>query len=313
MKPLERIVVSPGCLGGRLRTYNLILCALQARHDSQSAGSSGPEPTLVLDENLFGPRDLRLPVQNAHGDVVAMDIPDHGKFSHGSRAAFENALRDTVPLTAEVETTLAKLLPPALMTPLEAAQEFWGATFPKLAQEVVLRGAPSPPPTKRSTGITWGSARHFQTIKDLGLTPEQALEGEAACLARLIPVPSGELGVLTERLRESTEQHLAEAKPLAAQVDPSLVGAWARLRRNLRDSLDEFAERADRCGRNRGGIRRTRLHALAQALRPQGGTQEDGISLFSAMASFQLDPGKNTLPTTSPLACPGAGMLLRTF
>ena len=272
-----------------------------------------PGPTLILDENLFGERDLRLPVQNAHGDVVALEIPDHGNFSHASRAAFENALLDTVPQTAEVEQTLATLLPPALMSPSEAAQGFWASTFPGMEIEVVRRGAPSPPCTKESTGISWGSARHFQTIQDLGLTPEQALEGEAACLARLVPIPAGELGVLTERLRESTEQHLREAKPIAAKVDPSLVGAWARLRRNLRESLDEFAERADRCGRNRSGIRRTRLHALAQALRPQGGPQEDGMSLFSAMASFQLDPQKNATQLTSFEGCSRAEKLLRTF
>lgn len=269
-------------------------------------------PVLVLDENLFGAKDLRLPVQNVHGDVVALDVPDLGKFSHGSRASFKNALLDTAPQTAEVDQAIATLLPPALMTPLEAAQKLWEAAFPDLGQEVVRRGAPSPPPTKDLTGITWGSARHFQTIKDLGLTQEQALEGEAACLARLVPIPAGELGVVTEQLRASTELHLKQAKSLSAQVDPSLIGAWARLRRNLRESLDEFSERADRCGKNRGGIRRTRLHALAQALRPQGARQEEGLSLFTAMASYQLSLGQNPAIPTSFSGCSGAEMLLRT-
>lgn len=305
----ETLVVTPGCVGGRLRTFNLILSAF---HVAAGQGKGVSSPTLILDENLFGAQDLRLPIQNAHGDVVSLEVPDHGKFGHGSRAAFENALRDTLPQTGEVSDALDALLPPALQTPLEAATTLWSRCFPKLQIETVRRGAPSPPATELLTGITWGSARHFITLKDLGLKPEHVLEGESACLERLVPVPAGELGEITEQLRESVEGQLLAAKKVAAEVDPSLVGAWVRLRRILREALDTFAERADRCGRNRGGIRRARLHGLAQALRPHGGPQETGLSLLSAAASFPLEPAHPpTLPTSfSP--CAGAEMLLRT-
>lgn len=293
------VVASPGFAGGRLRLFNQLL-------------SAGPRPRLILNENLFGPTDLRLPVQNAHGDVVSLEVPDHGKLSFGSHAAFRNALLDTLPPTSRGPELVDTLLPDPLKTPMEAARDLWAQVFPDLEVECIPRGASGPEATPKSTGITWASARHMQAIQELGLTEALVLQGEAACQAALVPIPAGELGASTESLREHTERILSEMKNVAEQVDPSLVGAWVRLRRNMRESLDEFADRADKCGRNRGGIRRTRLHALAQGWRPHDRAQEDGLSLMSAVCSFQLDLGAQDAYRTTLGRCEGTESVLRT-
>ncbi|MGB0951919.1 MAG: hypothetical protein ACPG31_01720 [Planctomycetota bacterium] len=293
------LVLSPGFAGGRLRMFNLLLRA-------------APTTPLILDENLFGAADLRFPVQNAHGDVVSLEVPDHGKLSVGSRAAFTNALLDTLPPTARGAEIVEGLLPEPLMTPLEAAAHQWQSVFPGLAVECIKRGAASPPKTDINANITWASARHIQAMKELGLTEELVLQGESACQATMVPIPAGALGEETEALRESLETKLAAMKPLSEQVDPSLVGAWVRLRRNLRESLDEFASRADKCGRNRGGIRRTRLHSLAQAWRPHDQAQELGLTLLSAVCSFQLNLSNIDGYRTTLGGCVGRESVLRT-
>lgn len=299
MIPNAPLVLSPGFAGGRLRVFNLLLRA-------------APDALLVLDENLFGAADLRFPVQNAHGDVVSLEVPDHGKLSFGSRAAFTNALLDTLPPTARGVDFVEALLPQPLMTPLEAAAFFWQNHFPNLQVECIKRGQPSPPKTEEASHITWASARHLQAIKELGLSEELVLQGESACQETLVPIPAGALGEQTEALRESTESTLAAMKDLAEQVDPSLVGAWVRLRRNMRESMDEFADRADKCGRNRGGIRRTRLHALAQGWRPHDQPQELGLTLLSAVCSFQLDLSNIDAYRTTLGGCVGRESVLRT-
>lgn len=293
------IVVSPGFAGGRLRVFNLLLQA-------------GPQPHLILNENLFGASDLKFPVQNSHGDVVSLEVPDHGKLGHGSRAAFANALADTLPPTSRGLDLVDSLLPQPMKTPMEAAAELWQVVFPDLQLECVQRGQTGPPATKKPSGITWASARHIQAMQELGLKENQVLQGESACQALLVPIPTGELGEQTVALRETAETSLATMKALAQLVDPSLVGAWVRLRRNLRESLDEFSDRADKCGRNRGGIRRTRLHALAQAWRPHDQTQEDGLSLMSAVCSYQLDLSTTEAYRTTLCGCVGPESVLRT-
>lgn len=303
----SQIVVTPGFAGGRLKTFNLILCALYAEQEC-----SPSDLQLVLDENLFDKQDLRFPVQNAHGDVVYLEVPDHGKLSHSSRASFQNALQDSLPPTAEGEAAIAHMLPEALATPLEAAHAFWSDVFPNLAIEEVRRGAPSPAPSQVCPGITWGSARHFQTIKELGLSLEWIFESEQRCLKELVPIPAGALGEATEKLRDAMAAHLSLVKKASADVDPNLIGAWSRLQRNMREDLNQFAERADRCGSSRSGIQRQRVHALTQALRPHDRSQEDNLTLMSAATSFQLHYRDQDRCMTSLSACQGPERLLRT-
>lgn len=301
------VVVSPGFAGGRLKTFNLILCALQTNQVQRQK-----EACLVLDENLFNKQDLRFPVQNAHGDVVYLEVPDHGKLSHASRVAYQNALADSLPETLEGQAAIAHMLPPALATPLEAAVEFWTGVFPNLSIETVKRGDTSPGPSSGGPGITWGSARHFHTIKELGLELAWIFESEARCHEELIPVPAGALGEATLALREAMSEHLSAVKERSADVDPNLIGAWSRLRRNMREDLDQFAAKAERCGNSRHGILRHRVHALAQALRPHDLPQEDHLSLMSAATSFQLHYQDQERCITSLNACQGPERLLRT-
>ena len=266
----------------------------------------------MLDENLFTKQDLRFPIQNAHGDVVYLEVPDHGKLSHGSRVAFQNALTDSLPETLEGKAAIAHMLPPALATPLEAANNFWADVFPDLSIERVKRGAPAPNPSLQNPGITWGSARHFHTIKELGLELAWIFEGEARCHQEMVPVPAGALGEATDALRAAMSEHLSVVKKRSADVDPNLIGAWSRLRRNMREDLDQFAAKAERCGSGRHGILRHRVHALTQALRPHDLPQEDHLSLISAATSFQLHYQDQKRCITSLLGCQGPERLLRT-
>lgn len=289
------VIHAPSFAGGRLLLLNRLLrshaaAIVQADRDSAAVV---PQVRLILDDNLTTAHDLRLPVQNAHGDVVHLEIPDHGKLGYGSRAALAEALLDTLPPTAQVEAAVDFALPAALQTPLEAATTLWTALFPDLHVETIPRGSPSPAEVRENAkglgGITWYTPRHQLAIEELGLTMELVLQGESVCKQQLSPIPAGELGARVKQFLKLNEMKIAELKPLAEQVDPKLIGSWARLRREWRSSMAEFSERAERAGRNRAGIRNTRLHSLAQALRPHNKHQEQGLAFLSACASFQLN------------------------
>lgn len=287
------VIHAPSFAGGRLLLLNQILRALAFAQSLSRDGQQTPQVRLILDDNLTGVRDLRLPVQNANGDVVHLEIPDHGKLGFGSHVAVTEALMDSLPQTAEVAAALQCLLPTPLKTPLEASAELWTNWFPKLHIECIPRGGASPPNAKLdsqlTSGITWLDRRHQASMKELGLTIDAVLEGEAYCKDLLVAVPAGELGEQVKAFKQDNESHLSALKPLAEEVDARLTGSWLRLRRDIRSAVEEFAERADRSGRNRVGIRNTRLHSLAQAIRPHDKPQEQGLSLMTAIASFQLD------------------------
>jgi hypothetical protein len=287
------VIHAPSFAGGRLLLLNRILRALALAQSKAHKGEEAPQVRLVLDENLTGNHDLRLPVQNAHGDVVHLDIPDHGKLSYGSHVAISEALLDSLPQTAELADAMKALLPEPLQTPLESARDLWSKWFPQLHLECIPRGGASPTNSKfnsqRTSGFTWLDSRHYAAMKELGLSIESVLQGEAHCKEQLVAVPAGELGEQVKVFQEDSERHLAVLKPLAEEVDARLTGSWLRLRRDMRSAVQEFAERADRSGRNRVGIRNTRLHTLAQAIRPHDQSQERGLSLMTAIASFQLD------------------------
>jgi|FLOH01.1.fsa_nt_gi hypothetical protein len=287
------VVYAPSFAGGRLSLFNCLLrCSAAAISASEVTPGARPQVCLILDDNLTAARDLKLPVQNAHGDVVHMEIPDHGKLSVGSRLAFRHALLDTLPETAQVQAAVDFVLPQALQTPLEAASALWSTLFPSLQIETIVRGAPSrlegPQKHRPASGITWFTARHLLAMQELGLSTEMILQGESACKNSLPPIPAGRLGKQIKHFLAENEQHLALLKPLAAEVDPKLIGSWARLRRDWRASILEFSERADRAGDNRVGIRNARLHTLAQGIRPHDASQERGLSFLTAIASFQL-------------------------
>jgi len=288
--PNGTVIHAPSFGGGRLNLFNRLLRALAI---CSSKEGENTEFRLVLDDNLTAAADLRLPIQNVNGDVVHVDIPDHGKLGCGSRAGLTAALLDSLPPGPCVEEVVDFVLPEPLQTPLEAAAEMWSRIFPQLRVECIPRGAGSLIGTKRDalepTGITWFSARHQTAIQELGLSMDLVLQGEAACRSTLVSIPAGELGKSVRRCIELVEQQLAELKPVAKEVDSKLIGSWARLRRDWRSAINEFSDRADRAGRNRVGIRNSRVHSLAQALCPNDLAQEQGLSFLTAIGSFQLN------------------------
>jgi len=287
------VVHAPSFAGGRLTLLNRLLrCSAAAKVAAEATPGAKPQVRLILDDNLTVAHDLQLPVQNAHGDVVHLEIPDHGKLSVGARLAFRHALLDTLPETAQAQAAIDFVLPQTLQTPLEAASALWSTLFPRLQIETIARGAPSPQGGREmplpASGITWFTARHRLAMKELGLSAAMVLQGEGTCKKSLSAIPTGKLGKQIKQFLTDNEQHLSLLKPLAAEVDPKLIGSWARLRRDWRAAILEFSERADRSGDNRVGIRNARLHALAQGICPHDAVQEQGLSFLTAIASFQL-------------------------
>lgn len=303
------VIHAPSFAGGRLLLLNRILRALAAAQHCTTPGEEAPRVRLILDDNLTALRDLRLPVQNANGDVVHLDIPDHGKLGYGSHVAISEALLDSLPQTAELAEAMKCLLPEPLQTPLESAQQLWSSWFPQLQIECIPRGGTSLDNAKylaqQDSGITWFDHRHEAAMKELGLPLETVLQGESYCKEQLTAVPAGELGEEVKAFKEDNERHLAALKPLAEEVDARLAGSWLRLKRDVRSAVEEFAERADRSGRNRVGIRNTRLHSLAQAIRPHDQPQERALSLMTAIASFQLDYHDFSAYLTTLVSCVG--------
>ncbi|MHC4838349.1 MAG: hypothetical protein ACYTF3_09240, partial [Planctomycetota bacterium] len=84
---------APSFAGGRLGLLNRVMAA------RQQAAATGSTARLILDDKLTQARDLELAVQNAHGDVVILPVPDHGKLGYGSAAALRAHLEDLLPPT----------------------------------------------------------------------------------------------------------------------------------------------------------------------------------------------------------------------
>lgn len=284
----------PAFAGGHLLWWNRVLRA-RAEH---LAG--GPEPLLLLDPSLLRETDLRVDIINVNGDVVRLPAPEGGAFLDArARQAFADALEDQMPPTAQQREVVARLLPMPGVTPMEHALELWPCLFPGLRVAAADtpggaegRAAGSPEPADEApatTGWTWFGEVHRRAMRELGIDAKLAAGGEAALVAAIgIPL-EGSLGEGVERFRETLDGECARLRPLAEAVDPQLLGAWRRMRRDLRNALQAFARSADRNGRNRAGLRGARIHQLAQGLRPLDLPQEEGLSLLAAASLFQLD------------------------
>ncbi|HEX9794722.1 MAG TPA: hypothetical protein VGC54_12135, partial [Planctomycetota bacterium] len=137
--------------------------------------------------------------------------------------------------------------------------------------------------------ITWAGPRHLQALHELGIATATALQGEEAIRAAAVPREGGLMLARADRLLEDNTAALSELEKAIEAEGAPLMGAWMRLRRDLRKAVGDFRRRADRSQRNRGGIRGARLHALAQGLRPLGEPQEERLGLLTAAALFRLD------------------------
>jgi hypothetical protein len=284
----------PAFAGGRLLWWNRVLRA----HAAHLAG--GPEPLLLLDPSQLREADLRVDIVNANGDVVRLPAPEGGAFLDArARQAFSDALEDQLPPTAQQRGVVARLLPMPGVSLMDHALALWPTLFPGLrvraadsrggAEERGADGAGAVDTAPDATGWTWFGEVHRRTMRELGIDAELAAQGEAALVAAIgIPL-EGSLGESVGRFRETVESECAGLRPLAEAVDPQLLGAWRRMRREIRSALLAFARSADRSGRNRAGLRGARLHQLAQGLRPLDLPQEEGLSLLAAASLFQLE------------------------
>lgn len=299
---------APAFAGGRVELLNQVLFAVLAARQQHT------QATLVLDANLLQEQDFTLSVQNDHGDVVHVPVPDHGTLGHGSRAKLLLFVQDLLPQTADLAQCLDLVFPEAGQSPLDAAAQWWAQLLPELHIETVGYGASPKASAKPApdTKLLWLSSRLHQVMKDFGFTHADLEQGENHCRQLLPRVPVGELESELKNLEDQIQQGLGRMKSLTAEVDTSLVGAWVRLRRDLLAATDAFAQSADRGGRNRSGTRGARLHALAQVVRPHDQGQAEGLSLLSLVASHQWHPSRIESYLTSLSSCKGPEMLLLT-
>lgn len=275
------VIVRPAFACGRLRAFNRLLVA------AARAGADAVE--LAIDALPPAPEDLRLRVLNARGDPVALPAPELGVLrDETERAQWSAALRDTMPTVAGAEAWLDRLLPRPGEDAVAAALRTWPELLPGL--RVRRRRPEDGTPSDEPTGILWLGARQRQTLADLGADPAALARGEGEETARYRPELRGEMAAAIEELREAAVGPLHRLRRLAEEVDPGLLGAWSRMERSLRRGADDFAGAVERSQDNHAGIRRARWHALAQALRPAGLPQEDGLSLLAAIVQFGLRP-----------------------
>jgi hypothetical protein len=276
----------PAFAGGRLLWWNRILRA------SVRAEAEGRSLRLILDPDLLREADRKLPIQNAHGDIVRLPTPESGSFHDAAqRDAYRDALEDLLPSTGAGRAAIDLLLPAPGVSLMDAAVQLWSTLFPELE---VLPASAMPPNAAEEkepleTGWTWLGAHHRKAIAELGVDPAIAAAGQEALSTELGREPQGELGAEVEALRAEMDRRARELAPLAEEVSEQLLGALRRMRRDLRLAIGNFARSADRSGRNRSARRGTRVHLLAQALRPLDLPQELGLSLLAAVALFHLE------------------------
>lgn len=303
-----RVVAAPGFAGGRLRTFNQVLLA------AARAGSLA-QVELVFDENLVRDVDLLLRTLNAHGDPVGLPAPHRGLLRDAhDRAMWVAALRDTMSPTREGPSAIECFLPAPKTELLEAAVQLWRALLPELQVRAIARGEADTeevPAAEENVRIVWIGPHQRRALDELGLRPEELAREDDDASERYRPALGGELAETTESLRVALGEPLARLREICLEVDPGLIGAWSRMERLMRRGLDDFAGSAERCLDNHSGIRRTRWHNTAQALRPAGEPQELGLGVLAAVAQFRLLPGewerytRELLSITSPIPSDG--------
>jgi hypothetical protein len=281
---------APALAGGPLSLLNGAL-ALLAEVRRRGAGWRA---RLVLDEGLLRADDRKLLVLNAQGSPAKLAGPENGRFDTTGRAALAAAALDAMPPTTEARGVVERLLPPAGADPLEAEVALWRTLLGEAGLEVCgARAGEDAPPADGELGVvpeaTWFGPRHLQTLRQFGVAPRLALEGERALKKAFTPPPPVKLAEQLVGLREETEARLAGLEEAIRAEEPRLFGAWCRLRRDLNRGVAGFTKTVERGLRNRDGIRGARLRALAQGLRPYDGPQQDGLGLLTAAALFQLD------------------------
>lgn len=284
----------PAVAGGRLLWLNRVLhlCA-QARHQPTSC------VRLAFDVELLQEVDHQLLMLDAKGSPLAIEGPPLEGWTEAERAAVLAATRDRIPATGESEAALHRLLPRPEESLLDAALELWSDLLPieQLGVELSLETAdashqdwPTVEQLDTAGEVLWLSARHRQTMRELGIELELLLQGEDELLQSMKERDHGTTRATAKRMHQELEAGLRELRTAIREESPGLLGSWNRYRRAAMEAASDFSKAAERFERNRKGIRGSRLHALAQAVRPGGASQEQGLSLLCAMALFRLQP-----------------------
>jgi hypothetical protein len=311
MSARATVVASPAFAGGRLQTFNRLLLAA-----ARGGGTDAVE--FVLDEHRASERDLVLRVLNAHGDPVGLPAPHRGVIrDERERALWSAALLDVMPPTLAAAGAVETFLPRAGASLSEAATELWSILWPELRVRTIARGDAPAADDGGAAGhaLVWIGAHQRKALDELGVSAEEIVSAGEDAAARYRPSLQGELAAGIESLRSALEGPLAELRPLAHEVDPTLVGAWSRMDRAMRRGVADFTVAAERCLDNHSGIRRSRWHAAAQALRPAEEPQESGMGLLAAVALFGLRTERRheyverLRQRTSLLACDSAAPL----
>ncbi|MFQ5748852.1 MAG: hypothetical protein ACE5H3_05260 [Planctomycetota bacterium] len=313
----------PALAGGPLEHLNRLLLALAEARRRPGPDGRPARVELLLDAAPPPTAAPRLLLLNESGDPVTLAGPPGGVFDAESRLRLLEAALDTLPETASGRAVLERLLPSPGLGLREAAAFLWRDLLGSAGLEGVARapGEVSPEPAALRREITWLGPRQENALRELGLSPALALEGEAALRKAAAEGAGREILARGRELRSAALLAGAELERLAEKEDPRLFGAAARLRRDLGSTWGTFLRRIERQARNRRGIRGARLHRLAQALRPLGEPQGKRLSLPVAAALWELDldrleeqaaflaedPGEGGLLLST--RCPGSGQL----
>ncbi len=287
------------------------------------AAKENASALLVLDESCAADGDDTLRALDAKGNWLRLPGTPALGCSAAERAALFAAALDRMPGTAEAGPALERLLPPAGMPWLDAAVALWsqllGGSGGKSDRRdnggrsgggggsssgtaggggglrVVRAGDFQARPEDRALDLTtmptvvWMGPRHFQALAELGLEAGDALAGEDALLHKVKQRDGSRTHLAGAALAADFERGLAQLRQAILSEGPGLLGSWARLRRTGKRALRDHQHAAERFHRNRRGIRGSRVHALAQAVRPGGGVQSECLGLVCAAALFRLD------------------------
>jgi len=248
---------------------------------------------LVIDPQLNDKSATDLYIINAKGTPITIPSGHHANWSATERASLYAAVRDRMPNTAEAEGALDLCLPRPEESLEIAAVELWQEVVADSGIEVVTSEQVQTPvewlDCAQRPELLWVAPRHERALSDLGVDLSDALLGKQALESRLAARKHSEIPQFIEQLHTQLDEDLKRLKVLIMDEFPGMLGAWNRYRRAARRSIKQLERSTDRATRNRKGIHGSRLNGLAHALRPMDQSQEVGLGLLCAIASFRLD------------------------
>ena len=260
--------------GGNLRQFNQVLWLLH------NAGTDARIQLTQPDES-----EPKLNLLDANGHVFELPLPKTAFSSEKARNGLIQVALNRMASGSDVETTLRQMLPKVGQTQYQAATEWWQERL-----GVCIGKAKEWLDPEKMPQVVWISNRLQRSVTELGIDLADALQGEADLVARSAQPAARQIPNITCEMGAEFKIALAKLRAQIEQEAPSLYGHFTRLKRAGNRAIMDFQKSTDRYYRNHKGIRENRLRLLAQALRPNGKAQQDGISLIYAMALFHLSP-----------------------